>query len=379
MLSGNRYFYGSPWWVLKMLIRHRPDGWVGWIRAFKLLLASLAIWPGLWIEKTFLGRKIWNQAVPPEPIIILGQARSGTTLLFKLLSSNSRWTYIDGMDLYFPYWPPALRRLMTAPLQYLIKILGIKKLHFHNYDLRLSDPLEEDTQYCFGLSPFSAYWGIIWAKRAEELMNATIQFKAPKDKEIWKAAYLYGLKRIAYYRPNRKLVLKSPSSTGRVAALLEIFPDAKFIHISRNPAEIFRSLEQLATQVLFAKFSMQTISKSEIRELLIQHYQLLDANFRRDKHLIPKSQLCEVTYNEIMQDSLGSIRRIFSDLKLEGWAYYEPELQIAIEKEARYVPNSQAIPNHIQELVANHFPESCQEWEEISAKQKKFMVSPSPL
>lgn len=378
MLAGYRYFYGGPGWVLKMLVRNRPDGWGGWFRAFKLVLGSIIIWPGLWIEKTFLSRKIWNQPIPPEPIIILGQARSGTTLLFKLLSSNSRWTYIDGMDLYFPFWPPVIRRLITAPLQALLKILHVKKPHFHNYDLRLSDPLEEDMQYCFSLSPFSAYWGIVWAKRAEELMNATIAFKTTQEKEIWKAAYLYGLKRIAYYRPNRRLVLKSPPSTGRVSTLLEIFPDAKFVHISRNPADIFRSLEQLANQVLFAKFSMQTATKPQIRELLIRHYQLLDANFRRDKSLVPEYQLCEVTYDEIMQDALGTIRRMFFDLKLEDWEQCEAELKIAIQKEANYVPNSVPTPKDIQELVAHHFSESCEDWGMI-VKRNKVKPIPSPF
>jgi len=209
-------------------------------------------------------------------------------------------------------------------------------------------------------------------------MNATVEFKTPQEKEIWKAAYLYGLKRIAYYQPNRRLVLKSPPSTGRVATLLEIFPDAKFVHISRNPADIFRSLEQLANQVLFAKFSMQTATKPQIRELLIRHYQLLDANFRRDKNLIPDYQLSEVTYDEIMQDALGTIRRMFSDLKLEDWEQYEDELKVAIQKEASYVPNNVPIPIDIQELVAHHFSESCEDWEMI-VKRNKVKSIPSPF
>lgn len=51
----------------------------------------------------------------------------------------------------------------------------------------------------------------------------------------WKDKLLWFLKRVNYKDP-RRLVLKSPTHLGRIEILLELFPDAKFIHIARDPA-----------------------------------------------------------------------------------------------------------------------------------------------
>ena len=317
----------------------------------------------MWYEKTFLSRKIWAQEMPEAPIFILGQARSGTTLLFKLMCSNPSWIYFDGTDLYFPYWPPVLRRMVAVPLQAIFDLFGVKKPHFHNYNLRLSDPVEEDMQFCFSLSPYTSYWGIAWSKRADELMNGLIDFPTDLDKEKWKSAYLYGLKRLVYYHHGKRLVLKNPPSMGRVAAILELFPDAKFVHISRNPVDVFRSLEQLANKVLFARFSMQHVEEPVIRKLLVMHYRLLFEQYQKDKKLIPAGNLCEVTYDEVMEDPIGTLRRIHTVLGLDGWEQFEPHVRKAVEKEIKYVPNQTPVTEELAIFVRENFTESCMGWE----------------
>ena len=58
----------------------------------------------------------------------------------------------------------------------------------------------------------------------------------------WKASYQHFLKKLTY-KYGRPLVLKSPANTGRIKTLLELFPDARFVHIHRNPYDVFRSVK----------------------------------------------------------------------------------------------------------------------------------------
>ncbi len=44
----------------------------------------------------------------------------------------------------------------------------------------------------------------------------------------------------------KRLVIKSPVHTARVALLLKLFPDAQFIYIHRNPYEVFQSCVNMA-------------------------------------------------------------------------------------------------------------------------------------
>ena len=50
-------------------------------------------------------------------------------------------------------------------------------------------------------------------------------------KKKWANTYRYQLQRISYRKRQKRLVLKNPLNTGRIPALLKIFPNAKFIFI----------------------------------------------------------------------------------------------------------------------------------------------------
>ena len=43
------------------------------------------------------------------------------------------------------------------------------------------------------------------------------------------------------FKYGRPLVLKSPPHTARIRLLLEMFPEARFVHIHRHPYQVFRS------------------------------------------------------------------------------------------------------------------------------------------
>ena len=70
---------------------------------------------------------------------------------------------------------------------------------------------------------------------------------SPRDRTRWCKALMTFLKSVTLYRMKQaggiapRLVLKSPPHTARLAALSEMFPEAKFIHLVRNPAEVFPS------------------------------------------------------------------------------------------------------------------------------------------
>ena len=66
----------------------------------------------------------------------------------------------------------------------------------------------------------------------------------PGQLAAWKRTLVRFLKAVTYRDP-RRLVLKSPPHTARLPVLLELFPDAKFVHIKRNPYTLFASTTNL--------------------------------------------------------------------------------------------------------------------------------------
>ena len=65
-----------------------------------------------------------------------------------------------------------------------------------------------------------------------------------EEQERWKAGLLRFMRRLTW-RANKPIVLKSPPHTARVRLLLELFPEARFIHIVRDPYVIFSSTVRL--------------------------------------------------------------------------------------------------------------------------------------
>ena len=66
----------------------------------------------------------------------------------------------------------------------------------------------------------------------------------PRELAYWKRRFVGFLKRLTFRDP-RRLVLKSPTHSCRIPTLLELFPDAQFVHIVRNPYVVFPSTVNL--------------------------------------------------------------------------------------------------------------------------------------
>ena len=68
---------------------------------------------------------------------------------------------------------------------------------------------------------------------------------SPADLAEWKQALATFLRCLRTQQPDRRIVLKSPTHTGRLALLAEMFPEAKFVHIARDPYDVVPSTVRL--------------------------------------------------------------------------------------------------------------------------------------
>ena len=95
----------------------------------------------------------------------------------------------------------------------------------------------------------------------------------------------------------RRLVLKNPANTGRIRALLNLFPDAKFIHIYRNPYDVFLSTVWLQRSVI-PRSQVQDISPDTVEAHVLRFYIQLQQKYLAEKDLIPAGSLAEVRFED---------------------------------------------------------------------------------
>src|SRR4029079_6070653 len=104
----------------------------------------------------------------------------------------------------------------------------------------------------------------------------------------------------------------------RIPHLLKLFPNAKFIHVIRNPLPVYASTCKLIEKFLDL-FSLQKYDLDGVSEHVLERYRLLMQRYLRDREWIPPGQLIEVRHEDMVADPMQVLERIYSDLKLPGF------------------------------------------------------------
>jgi hypothetical protein len=330
--------------------------------ALLYILRSLWMYPFSLYERLFLRKKILNTSIPKAPVFIIGHYRSGTTYLHKLIVTDRRWGYISAFNFLFPYCPICLEKFWKSSLAWISKSFHIKHLHFHDYLFDLDDPVEEDMFTIGSIMPHSAFLGEILPRNALQHLYKQVIFKTEDEKESWKEAYLYTLRKITYRNHGKPLILKNPPNTGRIPAILEIFPDAKFILIHRNPYQVYYSTLNLWKNVLEKYYALHKINDHERDEIIFSNYNLLMSQYLKDKMMIPDGNLVEIRYDHLKEDPLRQIRKVYDELKLFDFESVKYDLIKEIEREKGYTTYRYTYDNKIQDRIFAHWKTFIERW-----------------
>ncbi len=269
------------------------------------------------------------------PIFIVGHYRSGTTLLQKLMVADPRLGSVDTFDLLLPQCPLWLKPIFKGTLQAVATGLRLKQQFFHDYPLLLDDPNEVEPLLLSLGSELSEYWGYLFPRQAPELLSRWIEWPDETARERWKEGYDTQIRRIASRARACRLVVKDPPNTARVAALLELYPDAGFVHVARDPLHVFLSMRRLWQETIQPHFALQRVDKEEVEAIVIEHYRVLMNRWREERALIPDGQLVELRYEEFLQNPRAGLESVYAGLGLKG---LRTEVLGRLECEREYRP-----------------------------------------
>lgn len=244
-----------------------------------------------------------------EPIFVLGYYRSGTTHLQKLISLHPSVSYLNIFKTYFPDSFLSMEFWFKPLTQMILTIFKIKN-PIHRVPFNWDLPGEEDIAFAFHPSRFSLNWSHAFPSKAEEVYERAIK----SDREEFKDYYLSYFKRITFLSKKRYMVLKSPPNTARVETLLELFPNAKFVYIQRDPLETLASNRYLLDVVDGAQF--EKISSDERDELIIDLYLKMTDDYFQQRELIPKENLYETTFEKLVKNPQNELLALFKQFSL---------------------------------------------------------------
>jgi hypothetical protein len=153
----------------------------------------------------------------------------------------------------------------------------------------------------------------------------------------WKRTFFHFLQVLTFKNPKR-LVLKSPPHSCRIKTLLEMFPDARFVHIMRDPYVVFPSTVNL-WKSLYRKHGLQTPTFAGLEEYVFSTFNRLYRKMEHGIPLIPRGRFHQVHYEDLVADPIGEMEKLYDRLDLGGFEEYVPRLKEYLADNSGYETN----------------------------------------
>jgi hypothetical protein len=356
---GHNYLAGitaGAWWRLLKENRFAVDP-VYWHRAaFVSLLSLMNSWYCRREERLY-GEAVARTELAGPPLFILGHWRSGTTHLHNLLALDDQFAFANTYQVVNPFTFLTTEETNTRRFR---KLLPDTR-PMDNMALSFDAPQEDEFGPC--LACFRSLYPGISFPRSLDHYERYLTFRGVPQNEIdeWKAAFLWFARKLTLKNP-RPLVLKSPPHTARIRLLLEMFPEARFVHIHRDPYVVFQSFQHYYDTACWYTY-MQRPDLAGIDDLILRRYTAMYDAYFAEKDLIPAGRLHEIPFAALEADPMGEIAALYERLALPGFDRFSPKLRQYVESLRGYQKNRyHGLPPETQEKVHRAWRRSFEAW-----------------
>ncbi|NEN92721.1 MAG: sulfotransferase, partial [Okeania sp. SIO3H1] len=298
-------------------------------RACIFLLGSLAEFPFSVYEDFIYGSRIEAARLTEDPVFVIGHWRSGTTHLHNILTQDPQWATPRHLNVFYPKTFFTFERF-----RFILSNLLPEDRGYDRVKVKLDMP-EEEEEALLSYSHRSFYHAVIFPQMTDDFFRRYALFENIGAEEFaaWQQDYLWFLKKINLSFRGRPLLLKNPVNTCRIAALTQLFPQARFIHIYRNPYEVFESnikMIQIHTQNMRLQ---KLFDLKELHEGILRRYILMMQAYDRQKQSIPSNRLVEVSFEQVRDRPLETLKQVYTQLNFSGWESAFPHFERYIEEQ----------------------------------------------
>lgn len=334
-MSSTQLFAFAPLHVWLRLLATNPRlDRQGIPRALAALMTSGATAPLRVYEKLRYRRALAEVEIQP-PLFVLGYGRCGTTHLHNLLSRDPRFGAVSTLQALAPglaiVGGGLLRPLMRATMP------AVRPMD--NVRVSVDAPQEEEVALA-NLTHQSVLHHLSFPDRHDEWFRRYALFEGttPAARRAWQALYREVVAKATLLADGKPLVLKSPTNLGRLPLLLELFPDARFVHIYRNPYDVLPSLLNMYRKLLPGQ-RLTSVDWARTEALIVEHYRLAFAAYFRDRARIPAGHHAEIQYEALVADPLTELARVYAELDLPDFSAASPTIRDYLRGLASYTRN----------------------------------------
>jgi hypothetical protein len=329
---------------------------VYWHRVAFITIASLnnSVWAAA--DKMRFGKRIAQTEIKP-PIFVLGHWRSGTTHLHNLFSNDPQFAYPNTYQVVNPFNFLTTEFVNTKVFKWLLP----RTRPMDNVRLAFSEPQEDELGLCLACLR-SLYLGISFPRLSQYYDKyLTFEDAEPESVEEFKQTIRWFVQKLSF-KYNKPIVLKSPSHTARIKILLDVFPDAKFVHVHRDPYTVFRSAQKYYDTAAWYTY-LQKPDRSTVDEGILKRYADLHDAYFEQRDLIPAGRFHEIAFDDLDRDPIGTLETIYNAIDLGDFEAVRPEMAKYVAGLKSYQKNKYAdLPPQQKEQVRTRWHRSFEEW-----------------
>lgn len=287
-------------------------------------------WEKLWFAVLARRKKKETKA----PLFILGHWRSGTTFLHNVLCQDPEAGYLTT---YHGLFPNNLASKLV--FKTFMKANMPDKRPADNVALHIDYPQEDD--FALGnLGDVSYYNFFYFPRNYERYYGEAINLRLPpKRLKEWQNNYRQLINQALENTAGKRAMIKNPVNTGRVDGLLQVFPNAKFIYIYRNPYTVFLSTRKFFL-ALCPTLWFQEVSEAYIDDIIFDVFAKIMQDYEDQKMAIASENLMEMRFEEFEKEPLKFLKTIYQDLLDDDFERCEPSMVAFLEAQKNYKKNT---------------------------------------
>jgi omega-hydroxy-beta-dihydromenaquinone-9 sulfotransferase len=272
-------------------------------------------------ERAIFGRAVAKTTIAKPPVFLIGHWRSGTTLLHELMICDDRFGFPTTYQCLMPHHFLLTERVLSRMFRFLLP----KTRPMDNMPAAFERPQEDEFAMCMLGAP-SPYSVIAFPNRRPAGENSLDpETISAEGLRAWKRTFYRLLQRITW-KTGKQLVLKSPPHTFRIKILKQMFPDALFINIVRNPFDVYPSSVNL-WRTLYQTQALQSPCCEGLEENVLSTYVRMFEELNEGKRVLRADQFYELTYEDLVNDPICAMKKIYDYFGLADFGAALPKLE----------------------------------------------------
>lgn len=303
----------------------------------------LFTWIAFFLDEIFF--RGYRQQKVTAPIFIIGNFRSGSTLLQRLIAQDR--DQITAMKTWEIYLAPSITQRKILHLASWVD-QRLFRGWFKGLLMKSDDSaLGEIPMHRVGLWEVDEDEGILMHNNTSTFSMFVFPFMdafepylffdtaMPEDEKRMTMDFYYRMVQKHMYLNNGKFyIAKNPAFSVKIDSLREYFPDAKFIYLVRNPIDMLASKTSFFSYIWnYFGTPLEPYPFKEDLLTLTRHWYSYSLN---RLNTLPEKEYLILRYDRLVGELEESVQKIYNQFGIEYTADYAEKVREAVIKAAAY-------------------------------------------